>query len=33
MGLGSYRHSFDHLAEARSRIADTGSPEAARNRK
>ena len=33
MGLGSYRHSFDHLAEARGRTADTGSPEAARNRK
>jgi elongation factor G len=33
LGLGSYQHSFDHLAEARGRIADTGSPEAARNRR
>ena len=33
MGLGSYQHSFDHLAEARGRIADTGSPETDRNRR
>jgi elongation factor G len=33
MGLGSYRHSFDHLAEARGRITDTASSEAAKNRR
>ncbi len=33
MGLGSYRHSFDHLAEARGRTADTGAPAALRNRR
>jgi len=33
LGLGSYRHSFDHLAEARGRTADTSSPAALRNRR
>ncbi|MDB5396242.1 MAG: Elongation factor G-like protein [Rhodospirillales bacterium] len=33
MGLGSYQHRFDHLAEARIRTAAAGSPVPNRNRK
>jgi elongation factor G len=33
IGLGSYQHSFDHLAEARGRIAGTESPTRLRSHK
>ena len=33
MGLGSYQHSFDHLAEARGRIVANSSPAGLRNHK